>query len=125
MIMFFSSTIATANYEKLAYDFNFKDLDGSPLKLASNQLLEMVPGKKRNKAEKSLTEQMVRGSIDANIMVKLDRENRDRKENVLPPEYSDSKAALRGYANSIVESNIIFSAGINQSLYSYISEFKD
>jgi len=34
MIMFFSSTIATANYEKLAYDFNFKDLDGSPLKFS-------------------------------------------------------------------------------------------
>jgi hypothetical protein len=87
--------------------------------------MEMTPGKKREAAEKSLTSKMVKGSIDANIMVKLDRENRDRKENVLPPEYSDSKAALRGYANSIVESSIIFSAGINQSLYSYMSEFKD
>ncbi|SVB43835.1 uncharacterized protein METZ01_LOCUS196689, partial [marine metagenome] len=99
--------------------------DESPLKLAYNKLMEMTPGKKREDAEKSLTSKMVKGSIDANIMVKLDRENRDRKENVLPPEYSDSKAALRGYANSIVESSIIFSAGINQSLYSYMSEFKD
>ena len=40
-------------------------------------------------------------------------------------EFSDSKAALRGYARSKAESSIIFSAGINQSLYSYISEFKD
>ena len=68
---------------------------------------------------------MVKGSIDANIMVKLDRINRDRKGNELPAEYSDSKAALRGFANSIVESSIIFSAGINQSLYSYMSEFND
>ena len=99
--------------------------DESPLKLAYNKLLEMAPGQKRKTAEKSLTEQMVKGSIDANIMVKLDRINRDRKGNELPAEYSDSKAALRGFANSIVESSIIFSAGINQSLYSYMSEFKD
>ena len=99
--------------------------DESPLKLAYNRLLEMAPGEKRKKAEKSLTEQMVKGSIDANIMVKLDRVNRDRKGNELPTEYSDSKAALRGFANSIVESSIIFSAGINQSLYSYMSAFKD
>ena len=99
--------------------------DESPLKLAYNRLLEMAPGDKRKKAEKSLTEQMVKGSIDANIMVKLDRVNRDRKGNELPTEFSDSKAALRGFANSIVESSIIFSAGINQRLYSYMSAFKD
>jgi len=99
--------------------------DESPLKIAYNRLLEMAPGEKRKKAEKSLTEQMVKGSIDANIMVKLDRVNRDRKGNELPTEFSDSKAALRGFANSIVESSIIFSAGINQSLYSYMSAFKD
>ena len=34
MIMSFFSTNATANYDKLAYDFNFNDLDGSPLNLA-------------------------------------------------------------------------------------------
>jgi hypothetical protein len=99
--------------------------DESPLKIAYHRLLEMTPGKKREKAEISLTKQMVKGSIDANIMVKLDRVNRDRKGNELPAEFSDSKAALRGFANSMVESSIIFSAGINQSLYSYMSEFKD
>ena len=34
MIMSFFSTNVTANYDKLAYDFNFNDLDGSPLNLA-------------------------------------------------------------------------------------------
>jgi len=33
MIMSFFSTSVTANYDKLAYDFNFYDLDGSPLNL--------------------------------------------------------------------------------------------
>ena len=34
MIMSFFSTNVAANYDKLAYDFNFNDLDGSPLNLA-------------------------------------------------------------------------------------------
>ena len=33
MIMTFLSTGVTANYNKLAYDFNFNDLDGTPLNL--------------------------------------------------------------------------------------------
>ena len=33
MLMSFFSTSGTANYDKLAYDFNFNDLDGSPLNL--------------------------------------------------------------------------------------------
>ena len=99
--------------------------DISPLKSQYNRLLKMSPGKKRDKAENSLTNQMVKGSIDVNIMVKLDRINRDRKGKILPEEFSDSKAALRGYANSTGESSIVFSAGINQSLYSYMTVFKE
>ena len=34
MIMSFFSTNVSANYDKLAYDFNFNDLDGTPLNLA-------------------------------------------------------------------------------------------
>ena len=34
MIMSLFSTNVNANYDKLAYDFNFNDLDGSPLNLA-------------------------------------------------------------------------------------------
>ena len=34
MIMSLFSTNVSANYDKLAYDFNFNDLDGSPLNLA-------------------------------------------------------------------------------------------
>ena len=33
MLSFFGNKV-TANYEKLAYDFQFKDLDGSPLSLS-------------------------------------------------------------------------------------------
>ncbi len=44
MIMSFFSTSVTANYDKLAYDFNFNDLDGSPLNLTEykNKVIAVV-----------------------------------------------------------------------------------
>ena len=64
------------------------------------------------------------GSIDVNIMTKLDRENyRDNEK--LPVEYNDAHAALRGYANSDLSSSIVFSAGMNPRLYGYAQQFDD
>ena len=42
--MSFFTTNAIANYDKLAYDFNFNDLDGSPLKLSeyNNKVIIVV-----------------------------------------------------------------------------------
>jgi len=64
------------------------------------------------------------GSIDVNIMTKLDRENY-RNNELLPVEYNNAHAALRGYANSNLESSIVFSAGMNPRLYSYLENFED
>ena len=52
------------------------------------------------------------GSIDVNIMTKIDKENYTNGEK-LPVEYNDAHAALRGYANSDLTSSIILSAGTN------------
>jgi hypothetical protein len=43
----------------------------------------------------------------------------------MPAEFSDALAALRGYAQSGLQSAIVFSAGINRRLYSYVEQFKD
>jgi len=64
------------------------------------------------------------GSIDVNIMTKLDKGNYKNEEK-LPVEYNDAHAALRGYANSDLKSSIIFSAGMNPRLYSYLEQFED
>jgi len=64
------------------------------------------------------------GSIDVNIMTKLDKENFKNKEK-LPVEFNDAHAALRGYANSKLESSIVLSAGMNPKLYSYFEQFDD
>ena len=64
------------------------------------------------------------GSIDVNIMTKLDKENYKGDEQ-LPAEYNDAHAALRGFANSSLESGIVLSAGMNPRLYSYFEHFDD
>ena len=67
---------------------------------------------------------MVMGSIDVNIMTKVDKENYIKKEK-LPTEYNDAHAALRGFANSTLSSSVILSAGMNPRLYSYLENFED
>jgi len=74
--------------------------------------------------EKWIKENLTMGSIDVNIMTKLDKENYNNNEK-LPVEYNDAHAALRGYANSKLRSSIIFSAGMNPRLYSYLENFDD
>ena len=64
------------------------------------------------------------GSIDVNIMTKLDKENYRNNEK-LPSEFNDAHAALRGFALSELTSSLILSAGMNPRLYSYIEQFDD
>jgi len=67
-----------------------------------------------------LRTQLTPGSIDVNILTKADREVRD-KNGVNIPDGSEAVAALRGYMQSdLTNSAIIFSAGMNPRLYSYL-----
>ena len=74
----------------------------------------------RNWADQHLT----MGSIDVNIMTKLDKVNYKEGEK-LSNEYNDAHAALRGFAQSNLESSLILSAGMNPRLYSYMENFDD
>lgn len=64
------------------------------------------------------------GTIDVNIMTKLDKENYLDGEK-LPTEFNDAHAGLRGFANSDLQSSIVLSAGMNARLYSYMEQFDD
>ncbi|MCG8582981.1 MAG: hypothetical protein MI866_23890 [Bacteroidales bacterium] len=64
------------------------------------------------------------GDIDVNIMTKLDKVNTKNGEE-LPIEYNDAHAALRGFANSQLNSSLVLSAGMSPRLYSYLEKFKD
>ena len=77
-----------------------------------------------NEIRSWLKDNLSMGSIDVNIMTKLDKEN-FIKEEKLPVEYNDAHAALRGYANSDLKSSIILSAGMNPRLYGYMEQFED
>ena len=70
------------------------------------------------------TKTLTKGSIDVNIMTKVDKDNYNKKKK-LPVEYNDAHAALRGFANSELRSSVILSAGMNPRLYSYMSQFDD
>jgi hypothetical protein len=97
----------------------------SPLKKDYKRLLNMKSGHAREALANDLSRRMKPGSIDVNIMVKLDRTNFDSNGQPLSNEFSDAKAGLRGYANSSLQSGIVFSAGINQRLFSYMTRFRD
>ncbi len=64
------------------------------------------------------------GSIDVNIMTKLDRPSEDKK-NAATPAHNEAHAALRGFAKSSLHASIILSAGLNPRLFSYFEEFED
>ncbi|MEZ4849011.1 MAG: hypothetical protein R3B93_10435 [Bacteroidia bacterium] len=74
--------------------------------------------------KKWVNDKLSMGSIDVNIMTKIDKTNY-KKGAKLPIEYNDAHAALRGYANSDLQSSVVFSAGMNPRLYSYVEQFDD
>ncbi len=78
----------------------------------------------KNNLQKYLEKHISAGAIDVNIMTKLDKDNFDKTDQ-LPIAFNDAHAALRGYANSNLESSIVFSAGMNPRLFSYIENFND
>src|SRR5690554_5167206 len=115
--LFFQANDKTKYFEMLPEE--------STLKKAYNQLLAMVDGKEKEEFAEELTEQMVPGSIDVNIMAKVDLLSKSKDGEEQLPMFSDANSALRGYANSSLSSALILSAGFNPRLYNYIPEFKD
>lgn len=97
----------------------------SPWRKLYQRFLEMPEGAERSVLATQLSQAMVPGSIDCNIMTKLDKQNLDKAGNPLPMEFSDAKAALRGFARSKGRGSMVFSAGINPTLYGYIESFPE
>jgi hypothetical protein len=76
----------------------------------------------KRRLEEYLRNQIRPGSIDVNIMTKLDRENFDQDSQVIK-DGSDAVASLRGYVNSDLDgSSIVFSAGMNPRLFNYMEQ---
>ncbi|MFD2245143.1 hypothetical protein [Pontibacter ruber] len=97
--------------------------DSSPLKAKYQHMLESIDPQQKEQLQQELRMAVVPGGIDVNIMTKLDKTNYTKNGEPLPQEYSDALAALRGFANSTVSSSVVFSAGMNMRLYSYLEQF--
>ena len=98
--------------------------DDSPLKQKYQEMLESE-GMTKSLMELQIRELLRPGEIDVNIMTKVDGANKAPDNTPLPVEYNDAHAALRGFANSTLSSSVVFSAGLNPRLYSYIASFDD
>lgn len=98
--------------------------DSSPVK---KQYLEMTKssGQAKEFFQAQLRKKIKAGAIDVNIMTKLDNLNYSKNGELLPVEYSDALAAFRGFANTTLQSSIVFSAGLNPRLFAYLENFKD
>jgi len=99
--------------------------ESHPLKTKYNVIAGMADSASQEQAIDELTRDMTPGSIDVNIMSKVDALNYDSNDQPLSAEFSDANAALRGFANSKLDSAVVLSAGFNPRLYGYLAEFKD
>ncbi|MCH4553915.1 hypothetical protein [Aestuariibaculum lutulentum] len=110
---------------EMSHDFKtYLDLlpTHSNLKTEFQALIEK--GVAKSDIKSWLDQRLVKGSIDVNIMTKVDKDNYDKDEK-LPVEYNDAHAAFRGFANSKLNSSVVLSAGMNPRLYAYMSSFED
>lgn len=98
--------------------------EDSPVKQLYRQMTGSNDPSEKEKMETYLRSQITPGSIDVNIMTKLDRNKYD-SENRLIEEGSDAITALKGYAESnLSNSSVVFSAGMNPRLYNYLENCK-
>ena len=95
--------------------------DSKQIREKFNQLLESTNLKD---IKNWLRENLLPGNIDVNIMTKLDKANFSNQEK-LPQEFNDAHAAVRGFAQSTLNSSLVLSAGMSPRLYSYLEKFDD
>lgn len=98
--------------------------DTSKLKHGYELMMEYPEGEAKQIFKSVLKNAIRMGSIDVNIMAKVD------KMNYVDGEYTgdgntDALAALRGFAESKLNAAVVLSAGMNPKLYSYMEHFAD
>lgn len=99
--------------------------EDSTLKKMYRQMMNLTNQPEKEKMENYLRTQIVPGSIDVNIMTKIDRNTYNAQHEVIE-DGSDAVTALRGFAKSnLSNSSVIFSAGMNPRLYNYLESCKE
>lgn len=101
----------------------FELLPDSSILKKQYQIMNELFGEKKLELQNKLRNYIIPGEIDVNIMTKCDKSNYGNDGRQLPIEYNDALAALRGFADSDLNSSVVFSAGLNPRLYSYCEKF--
>lgn len=99
--------------------------ENSSLKALYKTMLKTENSDEKLKLQSELKEKIVPGSIDVNIMTKLDRDTYAKGGEKNDSIFSDALSALRGFANSTLNASMIFSAGFNRRLFAYLESFSD
>jgi hypothetical protein len=102
----------------------FEMLPPSPLRDLYDRAQATTDSTARARLQNRLRAFVQPGSIDVNIMTKLDRDN-DRRGHKFPECSSDALSAMRGFMNSRLDGAVVLSAGMNRRLFAYMSEFTD
>ncbi|WP_461790570.1 hypothetical protein [Pedobacter sp.] len=96
----------------------------SQLRQGYELMMEYPEGESKKIFRQLLRSKMIKGSIDVNIMAKVDKLN-FVKGKYLGDDQTDALAALKGFAESKLEGAVVLSAGMNPKLYSFIERFKE
>lgn len=124
-------TVKFENLKKLSL-FNSTDKDryfdllpdSNPLKQTYKFIESLTDEKERQRLISDLTEMMTPGSIDVNIMAKVDALRLDKDDQPMSSEFSDASSALRGFANSNLSSSLVLPAGIKKTIVLKVSDFR-
>jgi hypothetical protein len=96
--------------------------ESSSLKKLYHYYLSVSDETQKTVLEAELKSKVIKGAIDVNIMAKVDKNNFNKNGEEIS---SDALEALKGFAESDLESSVVLSAGMNPRLYSYLESFKD
>jgi hypothetical protein len=118
-----------AHLKELAFNQN-TDLDkyfdllpeASTLKQGYELMLDYPEGEGKQVFQNRLRAQMKAGTIDVNIMAKVDKMNYNANGEYTGDDNTDALAALKGFAQSTLHSSVVLSAGMNPRLYSYLEK---
>jgi hypothetical protein len=97
--------------------------DESQLKQGYDLMMDYPDSERKTIFQNILRRNITKGAIDVNLMAKVDKMNFTANGEYMGDENTDALAALRGFAESNLESSIVLSAGMNPRLYSYLETF--
>ncbi len=96
--------------------------DRSPLKALYQRMTNTTDAEAQAAMQEELRAGIVAGSIDVNIMTKLDKVNVGVGGVALSADFTDAVAALRGFVKSELQSSVVLSAGLNSRLFTYMGQ---